>query len=44
MRRVVDQLVLLGLERIGVDASRRDELERERAQLRARLALLQSAG
>jgi hypothetical protein len=44
VRRVVDQLVLVGLERIGADASRRDELEQERALLKTRLALLQRQG
>ncbi|CAD6551814.1 hypothetical protein LMG28727_05296 [Paraburkholderia kirstenboschensis] len=44
VRHVMDQLVLAGLERIGADASRRDELEQERALLKTRLALLQQQG
>jgi len=42
--RVVDQLVLVGLERIGVDVSRRDEVEQERALLKTRLAAAAAAG
>ncbi|KAA0998787.1 hypothetical protein FVF58_43150 [Paraburkholderia panacisoli] len=44
VRRVVDQLVLVALERIGADVSRRGELEQERALLKTRLALLQRQG
>jgi len=44
VRRVVDQLVLVAIERIGADVSRRGELEQERALLKTRLALLQRQG
>jgi len=43
-RRLVDQLVLEALARIGADASRRTELERERALVKVRLQLLERQG
>jgi hypothetical protein len=44
VRRVVNQLVLVALERMSSDMSRRGELEQERALLKTRLALLQRQG
>jgi hypothetical protein len=44
VRRVVDQLVLDGLQGVADDASRREVLEEERALLRTRLQLLERQG
>ena len=44
VERLLDQLALEGLARIGTDASRRDMLERERALLGTRLQLLERQG
>lgn len=44
VERLLDQLALEGLARIGADQSRRDMLERERALLGTRLQLLERQG
>lgn len=44
VRRVVEQIALEGLARIGADETLRDELEQERALLRTRLQLLTRQG